>query len=167
MICNICFEEHRALGNHIKKHGMTAKEYKLRFNLPAKKPLFDNDWIERMREIGNELKQSTKGRAHLEKLANAGKEFTSKIKDGDIPIQHSRRSEWAKCSVEKIRHNKKSLINDEALVKKVLIEWSLGVPIKELSISDATAYKWIDDGVLPKRKRRVYHNKNQQKAPCQ
>jgi hypothetical protein len=159
MICNVCFENHRALGNHIKKHGMTAKEYKLKFNLPAKKALYDDDWIQKMKDIGNEQKESVKGRAHLDKLIKAGKDFTAKIKSGEIPFQQSKRSEWSKCSIEKVRFNSKLLARDEQLINVVLKEWECGVPIKELSISDATAYKWISEGILSKRKRRIYHNK--------
>ena len=157
MICKICDEEQRCLGNHLRKHGITAREYKIKFNLPIKKALFDDDWIERMREIGNDQKQSTNGRAHLEKLANAGKKFTAKVKSGEIPHQTAKRNEWPECSRLKVNQNSQKLKNSKDLVEVVLSEWLNGVPVKELSISSNTAKDWVNEGVLPKRKRKVFH----------
>ena len=76
-----------------------------------------------------------------------------------MPAQQVPRALWPKCSAEKVRDiGAKS--KELAAYKKLSIvkaEWEAGVPIKDLSISDNTAYKWIDEGLLKKRKRKVYH----------
>ena len=153
MICQICKEDHRCLFNHIGKHGLSTKDYKIKYNLPLKKALADDDWVQRMRDIGHERKSTTKGKAHLEMLEQKGRDYTAKLKSGDIPYQARRRKEWPECSRVKVDALSKKKSTNSELVCIVKKEWANGVGVMRLSISSTLAKEWVDIGILPKRAR--------------
>jgi hypothetical protein len=158
MKCLECGKEYKLLSNHIwQTHDMSVRDYKLKHNLPLSKALADEEWLEKMRNIGHAQKDTKEGRKVLSKLIAAGLENVSLIRSGFKKQETPKRNIWPKCSREKVgiaggKASRKRALRKYDIVKK---EWADGVSVKELSIDAGTAKRWVDDGLLPKRKRKI------------
>lgn len=159
MKCDICGNNYKLLANHVwQAHKIDVKDYKVKYNYPLTKALADDDWIERMKEIGEENKKSVFGKTHLSKLAEAGKQQAQARADRKInPAPARKRKYWPKQSKDKVDR-----IGGESKRKKVELmfeqaktEWMNGVPIKEMCVSDVVIYRWKNDGRLPDRKKKI------------
>jgi len=148
--------EYRLLANHVwQAHNISVRDYKIKYNYPLTKALADDEWIQKMKDIGEEQKQ-TRGWAKTEKMfAESRIKENKKRMDGDYSPA-SKRKYWPECSREKVRRIGACAKNEkvEKLFDKVLADWLNGVPIKELCVSDAVVYRWKKEGRIPYRKTR-------------
>lgn len=158
MICEICGKEYRLLANHVwQKHDISVRDYKIKYNIPLSKALADDDWINQMRAIGQEEKESERGKKNIANLIDFAVIHNRKLASGEIPSPTAKRKDWPKISIDKINAigataKKKHALEKLEIVKK---EWGDGVSVKALSVCSNTAAQWVKDGFLPKRKKTI------------
>ena len=165
MICEECGKSYTVLATHVRlAHSISVREYKIKYNLPLSKALADESWVDKMKKIGNKQKETKKGMDILNKLKECGRRNAVCLSLGLKKTSTSKRKTWPKCSQEKVNAMGGQSYKRTTLAKleKVKEEWSKGVPIKEMSVSDGTIYKWIREGLLTKRKRTLYHKSSNQ-----
>ena len=52
MICEICGKEYVLLANHVwQSHKIKVRDYKIKYNHPLTKPLADDSWVQKMKNI--------------------------------------------------------------------------------------------------------------------
>lgn len=160
MRCEICNGHYKLLGNHVwQAHGISCRDYKIKYNLPLTKALADDDWIDKMKKLGNQISHD-----RLTELANLGKQYNYDISNGLKKSTATKRNLWPKCSKDKVdcfgANVRRQTADDQ--FEQVLDKWNNGVPIKQLGVSDCVIYRWKKEGKLKERKRKVFNKKPNQ-----
>ena len=154
MKCEICEREYRQLSQHIRQsHNITAREYRIKFNIPFTKALADDELIERMREIGIEAKSTQKGKANIDNMIKLGKIYNKNRTKDNNPV--SNRKKWPAVSRNKVKIGERMRSESESKFEKALTEWMAGVPIKQMCVSSTVIYRWKKEGKIKDRDRFV------------
>ena len=158
MKCLECGKDYRLLGNHVwQAHGIKCRDYKVKHNIPITQPLADDSWVEMMKDIGNEMKETPAGKALMDRLKRCA--VKNNLARSLRMVPSAKMDSWPEVS--KVKASIASAISKKAAVEtqfhKAKEEWAAGVPIKEMVVSEQIIYRWIAEGRLPKRKRKVFH----------
>lgn len=167
MECRICGQNYKLLANHVwQAHKISVPEYKITYDYPLTKALADDDWVLRMKEIGEENKKTDSGKKTLEKMIIASREHNKLRAERKINNPVRKRKYWPKTSIDKVNKMAGASRKEKVgrLYKQAQAEWLSNVPIKQMCVSDLIIYRWKKEGKLPPRKKKYINRKHKASA---